>query len=179
NSMIRNIQIVMDMESNQLGGFLSYDNCASRRAKTPEEARQKEVHERYSYACYLLGVKADGTVRFGIAAYRRPSSDNPKPHLWLHPQYFYRIGKPQETIAYQDFDQYQLPGHVTYCREFENGFVFVNLSSDDRDRLQFSRIDKLPAGLIDPDSEELVHELEVGPHTGKILLKDMRETVEP
>jgi len=173
--MIRNIQVVMDMESNQLRGYLSYDNCASRRAKTPEEARQKELHERYAYACYLLGVKADGTVRFGIAAYRRPSSDNPKPHLWLHPQYFYRIGKPAETVAYQDFDQYQLPGHITYCREFENGFVFVNLSSYYKDRLEFGRVDKLPAALIDPDRGELVHELEIAPHTGKILLKDRCE----
>ena len=178
-SMICNIQIVIDMEKNRLGGFLSYDNCASRRAKTPEEARQKEVHERYSYACYLLGVETGGTVQFGIAAYRRPSSDNPKPHLWLHPQYFYRIGKPAESVTYQDFDHYRLSGHVTYCREFENGFVFVNLSSDDRDKLEFGRVDKVPAALVDPDSGEVVHELEIGPHTGKILLKDMRENAKP
>lgn len=80
-SMILNIQTVMDMEKNRLGGYLSYDNCASRRARTPEEAEQEECHERYAYACYLLGVEAGGTVQFGIAAYRRPSLDNPEPHL--------------------------------------------------------------------------------------------------
>ncbi len=178
-SMIRNIQIVMDMEKNRLGGYLSYDNCASRRAKTPEEARQKEWHERYAYACYLLGAETEGTVQFGVAAYRRLSSDNPKPHLWLHPQYFYRIGKPAETVAYQDFDQYQLTGHVTYCREFENGFVFVNLSSNDSDQLKFGRVAKLPYALLDPDSREVIRELEMGPHTGKILLKNRHRLEEP
>jgi len=178
-SMIRNIQIVMDMEKNRLGGYLSYDNCASRRAKTPEEARQKEWHERYAYACYLLGVEAEGTVQFGIAAYRRPSSDNPKPHLWLHPQYFHRIDQPIETIAHQNFDEYQLPGHVTYCREFENGFVFVNVSSNDTDHLEFGHIAKLPSALVDPDSSEVIHELGIGPHTGKILLKNRRRLEEP
>lgn len=178
-SMIRNIQIVMDMEKNRLGGYLSYDNCASRRAKTPEEARQKEWHERYAYACYLLGAETESTVQFGIAAYRRLSLDNPKPHLWLHPQYFYRIGKPAETVAYQDFDQYQLTRHVTYCREFENGFVFVNLSSNDRDQLEFGRVAKLPYALVDPDSGEVIRELEIGPHTGKILLKNRRRLEEP
>lgn len=178
-SMIRNIQIVMDMEKNRLGGYLSYDNCASRRAKTPEETRQKEWHECYAYACYLLGAETEGTVQFGIAAYRRLSLNNPKPHLWLHPQYFYRIGKPAETVAYQDFDQYQLTGHVTYCREFENGFVFVNLSSNDRDQLEFGRVTKLPYALVDPDSGEVIRELEIGPHTGKILLKNRRRLEGP
>jgi len=171
-SMVGNIQIIMDMEKNLLGGYLSYDNCASRRAKTPEEAIQKDCHERYAYSCYLLGVEAAGTVRFGIAAYRRPGPGEPKPHLWLHPQYFYRIGKPVETVNYQDFDRYQLPGHVTYCREFENGFVLVNLSSNDRDQLEFGRIAMLPSALVDPDSGEVINELEIGPHTGKILLKN-------
>jgi len=175
-SMIGNIQIVMDMEKNRLGGYLSYDNCASRRARTPEEARQKELHERYAYACYLLGAEASGTVRFGIAAYRRPGQDNPKPHLWLHPQYFYRIGAPKQTVAYQDIEKYQLPGYATYCREFENGFVFVNLSSKDRDRLEFGQVSRLPDSLIDPDNKEIISELELGPHSGKILLKNGKFT---
>ncbi len=54
-------------------------------------------------------------------------------------------------------------------------FVFVNLSSYYKDRLEFGRVDKLPAALIDPDRGELVHKLEIAPHTGKILLKDRCE----
>lgn len=170
-SMIGNIQIVMDMEKNRLGGYLSYDNCASRRAKTPEEARQKELHERYAYACFLLGVEPAGTVRFGIAAYRRASRENPRRHLWLHPQYFYGIGKPLETVGYQDLHKYQLPDHVTYCRQFENAFVFVNLSAQVSETLRLEQIGKVGRPLVDPETAKRVPEMQIGPHTGIILLK--------
>jgi hypothetical protein len=55
----------------------------------------------------------------------------------------------------------------------------MNLPSDDRDHLEFGRIAKLPSALVDPDSSEVIRELGIGPHNGKILLKNKRWLEEP
>jgi len=76
-----------------------------------------------------------------------------------------------ETVGYQDIHKYQLSSHVTYCREFENAFVFVNLSVDTTETLRLEQIQKIGRLLIDPEKGKLVSELKIGPHAGVILLK--------
>lgn len=170
-SMVAMIQQMIDMEDKGYNAFCSSDNNRVRRANTPEELEIKHQHEAYGYAAFLLAVESEGSIKYGIDIYREPSPDNPNPHLWIHPQYFYGIGKPMQTVSYEQVESYRLAGTQTYCREFENAFVFLNISGDQADTIDLEETERIGMALTNPENGEPVKLLEIGPHTGMILMK--------
>jgi hypothetical protein len=96
---------------------------------------------------------------------------NTTPHLWLHPQYFYGIGEPLESLDYTDIERYRLPGSNTFCRAFEHAFVFVNVDADRVDVLDLIALEKVGGSLIDPVSGDEVQEFHVRPSSGVILMR--------
>ena len=66
----------------------------------------------------------------------------------------------------EELDQYQIKGHQTYHRHFDNGIVLVNPSMETDESIQFERT------YIDPRNGSKVRSVEIPPHSGKILLID-------
>ncbi|MGC9344910.1 MAG: hypothetical protein ACP5E3_19550 [Bacteroidales bacterium] len=170
-SMVAMLQQMIDMEDKGYNAFCSSDNNRVRRANNTEELEIKHQHEAYGYAAFLMAVEPEGSITYGIDVYREPSPDNPEPHLWIHPQYFYGIGKPMQSVSYEQVDSYRLAGTQTYCREFEKAFVFLNISSDQTDEIDLEKMEQIGKALTNPENDERVEVLKIGPHTGMILIK--------
>ncbi len=162
---------MIDMQAKGYATFCSSDNNLVRRAETLEELETKQQHESYAYAAFLMAVEPGGTLRFGIDAYREPSPDNPEPHLWIHPQYFLGIGKPMESVSPDQVESYRISGSETFCREFEHAFVFLNTSDSKSDTINLGMLGKIGGQLNDQGNDKLLEILEIGPHSGMILMK--------
>jgi len=170
-SMVPMLQQMIDMEEKGYAAFCSSDNNRVRKANTPDELEIKHQHEAYGYAAFLMAVEPGGSIKYSIDVYREPSPDNPEPHVWIHPQYFYGIGEPLQSIHYDQVDSYRLEGTQVYCREFGHAFVFLNVSPDQSFEIDLENTQRIGNALVNPENEQSVELLEIGPHTGMILMK--------
>jgi hypothetical protein len=170
-SMVSVLRQMIHMEEKGYAAFCSSDNNRVRRATNPEELEIKEQHESYGYAAFLMAVEPGGSIKYGIDVYREPSPENPEPHVWIHPQYFYGIGRPLQSVRYDQVNSYRLEGTRVYCREFEHAFVFLNISPDQNYSIDLQNRDRIGKALVNPENGQSVGLLEIGPHTGIILMK--------
>lgn len=170
-SMVRMIQQMIDMEAKGYAAFCSSDNNLVRKANNLEELMVKHQHEAYGYAAFLMAVEQGGSIKYGIDVYREPSPEKAEPHLWIHPQYFYGIGQPQQSLPYEQVDNYRLEDTQVYCREFEHAFVFINVSPDQSFTIDLENTERIGQELVHPENEQPLSRLNIGPHTGTILMK--------
>lgn len=123
--------------------------------------------EMYGYCSYLMAVEGIGDacpVWYGVPAYYIDEHTGER-FAWLHPRYTWPIGAPVETR--ENINDYRVDEEWLFRRRFENGWVYVNASSDETYTFQLQK------PLHDPASGTSSTRFELTPMNGLILLENM------
>ena len=132
----------------------------------PSSVRDK--FETAGYASFLLAVEdPEGPVSFGINSMYRENR-TAEPYAKVHERFSWPLGKPVESYPPGEFDKYQY-GNVSYGRRFANGFVIYNPSPN----VSENRVQLPGAPYVDPETNQTVNEVDLAPHTARIVLKSL------
>lgn len=118
-------------------------------------------HEKFGYASYLLGVEPDESTYVGTPVFMELPGTREK-IVNLFPQYFYQLGNPLESK--EKIEMYKRPEGEIFQRQFEQGLVLVNPSSEHYNYIPLNR------KYYDPETGLNVESVKMPSHTGKILL---------
>lgn len=145
-------------------------------AKLPAERKHKLF--MYCYASYLLGVKVepDGKIysKLGLTPV---VDDNGKISMNLDPCFTWDIGKPSETIGFQEFEKYKITNREVWVRKFENGIVLVNPTDKNEDNIDLTAFGKL---FSNPDTKlNFLNTISLPEHSGAILFYETLTAIEP
>ncbi len=158
---LENVRMLMKCAQEKLAAYPMSGKAGSKTLLIEPLVEERVAFEDFAYASYLLAVEADFETPFGIPAFYQKDG---KRYACLDPRYTWPIGDPVETRAPEDLEGYQIKGHVSYRRNFGNGIVLVNPTEQMDKPLQLER------AYVDPRTGKTVRSLELGPHTGIILL---------
>jgi hypothetical protein len=125
---------------------------------TPERDRI----ERYGYATFLLAVEKNLKMMMGTYPFYKNARG--EPFFKIHPQYYWYVGDPLETINYDEIDNHLVSGTQVYKREFSNALILVNPGT-------ITENVNLGIEYLDPDNGLWKSELELPAASGKIMLK--------
>eukprot|EP01084_Bolivina_argentea_P273327 465558_1 len=86
----------------------------------------------FGYTSFLLGVdKRDTTVKFGMPAMRYVNNGKGPRQAVVNEIFRYKIGDPIQS--FKNVSEYQIKGHCSYWRVFENGIILVNPQLNETD----------------------------------------------
>lgn len=156
-----NVRMLMKCAQQHLAAYPMSGKAGSKTLLIEPLGDERVAFEDFAYASYLLAVEADFETPFGIPAFYQ---DGGRRFAYLDPRYTWPIGAPAETVAPEDLEKYQVDGHLSYLRKFENGIVLVN-PTEEMDKPM-----RLRGVYLDPRTGEQVRSIRMAPHSGKILL---------
>lgn len=117
----------------------------------------------FDYTSTLLGYEKDAGLVCPIPLYW--VDDKGERALNLPDYLFYDIGDPIERVPYDEIDKLLVPETRTYMRKWSKAIVLVNPTEADGLTIP------IPAGYLDPATDQEVTQVAMAAHTGKILLK--------
>ena len=137
-------------------------------AALPKE-RRHELY-LYSYASYLLAVKVepDDKIYSKLGLCPVILEESGHNYFEIAPCFTWKIGRPAETFAPEDFMKYNIEGTDIYARKFENGIVLVNPSEKISSKLRLKTISAQT--MYNPESGQTVKSVQLKPRTGLMLL---------
>jgi hypothetical protein len=122
-----------------------------------------ERFQFFDYTSTLLGYEENAGVVCPLPLHW--VNNKGERSLNLPEYFFYDIGTPSERVAYNEINKMRIPGKNSYMRNWSKAIVVVNPSeSNDSDI-------SIPAGYLDPATNQEIRLLSMAAHTGKILLK--------
>ncbi len=155
-----NVQTIMDAAQSDAPAAPIIGAAGSKSVAAEADTPGRDQRERFGYAMYLLGVEASRRTYMGTYAFYAEGQDR---RVRVHRQYYYPIGDPAQTVKPAELEVYRLSDSPIYQRRFTNGLVLVNPTAEAAEV-------KLPAAMLDPDSEQRITTIAMPPHSGKILL---------
>jgi len=146
-----------------------YTICSKPIQMTSEDIRRlalnfeflRDKRERFGYAAYLMAVEKGGKTMMGTYAFYRQGD---KRLVKVHPQYYYPISDPVETVKPDEIDKYLIKGSHVYRRHFTNGVVLLNVSPEDAKGVDLGQ------DYLDPDTGKITRTIDMPKASGKILL---------
>lgn len=154
------IRVIMDAAQSGAAACPIWGNAGSKGVNLEDDNALRDRRERFAYASYLLAVEKDRKTYFGTYGFYTRGDER---HVKLHPQYFYPIGDPAQTVKPDQLEQYRVPGTTAYRRRFTGGLVLVN-PGDKPVAIT------LKTPRLDPDNHIALTQITLDAHCGKILL---------
>lgn len=135
-------------------------------AKLPAERKHKLF--MYCYTSYLLGVKVESDGKIYSKLGLTPVVDeNGKINMNVDPCLTFDIGKPTETLGFQEFEKYKIPNREVWVRKFENGIVLVNPTDKNEEDIDLTVFGK---SFSNPDNKlNFLNTISLAEHSGAIL----------
>jgi hypothetical protein len=145
-------------------------------AKLPAERKHKLF--MYCYASYLMAVKVEKDNSIYTKLGLTPIvDDNGKISLQLDPCFTWDIGKPAETLGFQDFERYKIDNREVWVRKFENGIVLVNPTDKNEENIDLTAFGK---AFSNPDTKlNFLNSISLPEHSGAILFYENITAIEP
>lgn len=144
-------------------------------AKLPIERKHKLF--MYGYASYLLGVKVESDGKIYTKLGLTPVvDDNGKISMSLDPCFTWDIGKPTETVGFQEFEKYKMANREVWVRKFEKGIILVNPTDKNEDNIDLTTLGR---AFSNPDTKlNFLTSISLPEHSGAILFYENITAIE-